>query len=345
MSGGERYMLSLAGCLRSEHSVSLFWNPEDEEKIRHEVERKFAINLEGITFVENIFTPKTSLLNRLNRSRSYDLIIVLSDGSVPALACPTILHFQTPVEWVNPKGVNNKLKFLNIKKVICNSEYTKKYIDRKFQVNSTVLYPPVSFTSKKEVTKEKIILNVGRFGIRSQGSSFKKQEVLRDVFIQMCKDGLTGWELVFILNVTESETEPVKEFIESVNDTNIKVLISPDVHTVTEYYAKASIYWHAAGFGEDLAVHPDRAEHFGLSTVEAMHYGAVPIVINAGGQPEIVQDNESGLLWETIGELQEKTLRIIEDIQLRKSISQNAKVRSDYYSLQRFCQELKQIIT
>ena len=53
-------------------------------------------------------------------------------------------------------------------------------------------------------------------------------------------------------------------------------------------YKLAKIYWHASGFGEDLETHPEKAEHFGITTVEAMINGLVPIVIDAGGQKEIV---------------------------------------------------------
>ena len=46
-----------------------------------------------------------------------------------------------------------------------------------------------------------------------------------------------------------------------------------------DLYGRASIFWHAAGLGEDPDRHPDRFEHFGITTVEAMSAGAVPVVI------------------------------------------------------------------
>lgn len=344
MSGGERYMLSLARCLASDHTVSVFWDTQKEAEIRAEAERKFHMDLEGITFVDSIFTPQTSLIQRLKASQAYDAIVVLSDGSIPFLACDTVLHFQSPVEWVHGQTIMNRLKLKRVKQIICNSEYTKKYIDRKFHVNSTVLYPPVDLPEKKETKKEHLILNLGRMGIRASGSSYKKQEILRDAFKQMVKDGLKGWELVFIVNVTDQEQDVAQEFITSVKDFPIKVIVNPDMETVKDYYQKASLYWHAAGFGEDLVTHPDRAEHFGLSTVEAMHFGAVPVVIKAGGQPEIVRDGKDGILWETEEALREETKKLMTDEKVRKELAESAQKRAELFTIERFCKELQTII-
>ena len=48
------------------------------------------------------------------------------------------------------------------------------------------------------------------------------------------------------------------------------------------------------GHGE---TQPERFEHFGITTVEAMAYGCVPIVPALGGQLEIVGDGRNGRLW------------------------------------------------
>ena len=45
--------------------------------------------------------------------------------------------------------------------------------------------------------------------------------------------------------------------------------------------------------GEDAERHPERFEHFGISVVEAMAAGAVPLVFGAAGPGEIVQDGDT----------------------------------------------------
>ena len=48
-------------------------------------------------------------------------------------------------------------------------------------------------------------------------------------------------------------------------------------------YQTAKIFWHAKGMDVDEHLHPDLTEHFGMTTVEAMAGGCVPVVINKGG--------------------------------------------------------------
>jgi hypothetical protein len=55
--------------------------------------------------------------------------------------------------------------------------------------------------------------------------------------------------------------------------------------------------WHATGYGFDAEQYPAKQEHFGMTTVEAMSAGAVPVVLNTGGQREIVTHGDDGFLW------------------------------------------------
>lgn len=341
LAGGEKYMFTAATCLARDNKVSIFWDPQQAEKIKHDAERKLGINLSNIHFVKNIFSHNTSFYKRFWESRKYDLIIILSDGSLPLLQCPLVVHFQSPLEWVNGATVKNKIKLSRIKQIICNSYFTKSFIDRKFHVNSTVVYPPVDVSHQfNDNEKENIILNVGRFGIKRQGSSYKKQEVLAEVFEKMINDGLKGWKLVFVVSIGEDQKEELNTFKKLIKGFPIVLVENPSNDVLWSLYKKAKIYWHAAGFGEDIKKNPDRAEHFGISTVEAMSVGAVPIVYNAGGQTEIVQGSQSGFLWDTKEILIERTNEIIKDESLWNTYSKKAINRAGDFSQQRFCKEI-----
>jgi glycosyltransferase involved in cell wall biosynthesis len=104
------------------------------------------------------------------------------------------------------------------------------------------------------------------------------------------------------------------------------------------------LYWHAAGFGENINVYPEKAEHFGISTVEAMGAGCVPVVFNAGGQKEIIEDNKSGYLCNSMEDFISKTNALIKDENLLKKMSVSSAKRSKMFSGNRFCSELKNII-
>ena len=60
----------------------------------------------------------------------------------------------------------------------------------------------------------------------------------------------------------------------------IKFITNPDFNELKKLYAKAKIFWHTAGYDIDENKEPEKVEHFGITTVEAMSAGAVPVVIN-----------------------------------------------------------------
>lgn len=343
LAGGEKYMLTLATCLAKYHDVSLFWNKNEEATIKEKARKKLGIDLKDIPFARNIFASSVSFASRFISSKNYDAIVVLSDGSIPFLWTKQYIHFQYPVEWVNGKGIKTKLKLYKTEKIICNSEFTKNFIDKEFGVKSTVVYPPVALQKTDGIKKENLILNVGRFGINWQGSSFKKQDVLVDAFKELVDKGLSRWGLVFVLGVKdEKDMQDIKK---QAKGYPIEFVVNPDNTTLWEYYAKAKIYWHGAGFGEDLEKYPDRAEHFGIATVEAMGMGVVPIVISAGGQKEIVTHEKDGLLWNTTEELEKYTELLVNDSKKMEELSHAAKKRAEDFSPEKFCESMRSIIT
>lgn len=344
LSGGEKYILSLALCLARHHNVFLFWDINMEEDIKLSAEKKFGFDLNTVSFTRNIFSKKVSTLSRIQQSRFFDAVVVLSDGSIPLVACKLFLHFQTPMEWVKSPDLKTKLKLRRVSKVICNSNFTKRYIDKKFGVNSVVLYPPIHVKEEVETAKENIILNVGRFGVHHAGSSYKKQDFLVGTFIKMVDKGLKNWKLVVIISTPEEDKPKLDPLKETIKKYPIEIVENPKNNVLWEYYAKSKIYWHAAGYGEDLEKHPDRAEHFGMATVEAMGCGSVPVVVNAGGQKEIVQDGENGFLWDSQEELIEKTNFVVSDKNLFENLSVSAQKTALDFGKQRFYNDLMLLI-
>ena len=103
---------------------------------------------------------------------------------------------------------------------------------------------------------------------------------------------------------------------------------------------RAAIFWHSAGYERDLDRNPEFAEHFGMSTVEAMGHEVVPVVISAGGQPEIVRDGVEGYLWRTLDEFVDRTRRVAVNDTLRKKLAATARLRSFVYAPDRFASEI-----
>ncbi len=343
LTGGEKYILSMAACLAKEHEVSLFWDPKDEESLKYNAQKKLGIDISNISFVSNIFSSSVSVVSRLLRSKRYDKIIFLSDGSIPVVSCGLILHFQFPVEWVDGRLIKTQLKLKRVEKILCNSEFTKELIDKKFTVSSDVLYPPVEI-KEVEIEKENVILNVGRFGQHVEGVYFKKQDVLIQAFKKMIDGGFKNWKLVFVISVAERDNERFELLRKLGSDYPIEFIVNPSNEKLWEAYGRAKIYWHASGFGEDIEKHPEKAEHFGISTVEAMGAGAVPIVIHAGGQMEIVENRKSGFLWNSIEELIGYTQIISEEKDVWEVMSKSAQARALVFSSDKFYSKLRSLI-
>jgi glycosyltransferase involved in cell wall biosynthesis len=344
LGGGEKYMMTLAECLSKNHRVSVFW---DNQKDLDELLKRFSINFSDIRLTKNIFASNFGFLKRLLESRKYDAIIFLSDGSIPFLISKKVfLHLQQPLKDIETKGIKNKIKLMRISSVFYNSEYTKSFNKDKFSKKSWVLYPPVNHYPNNQ-KKENIILHVGRFRIKNVSGvdDYKKQSLMVKVFKEMVDKGFKDWKLNMAVSIKDDDLNKFEEMKESAKGYPVKFIVNSSNDDLGEIYAKAKLYWHASGFGEDLKMHPEFAEHFGISTVEAMSAGVVPVVINAGGQKEIVINGENGFLWDSLEELKSKTLELTQNNKLLEKMSENASKSSDKFSKEKFCQAVNELIS
>lgn len=342
VGGGEKYMLTAAECLSQDNEVTIFWdNIADLELAK----KRFGFSLSKVQIASDIFSSKAGFIKRLLASQKYDAILFLSDGSIPFLFSKKLfMHIQRPISGAG-RGLKNRLKLSRVTKVFCNSYFTKSFIDKQLGIESLVIYPPIELHPKK-TEKENIILNVGRYRVMDVTvgvKDYKKQYVMVDAFKKMSKK-TPEWRFVLAVSVKENDKEDFDALVKSTANFPIEFLVNKTNDELWDIYSKAKIYWHASGYGEDLEKHPEFAEHFGISTVEAMGAGAVPVVISAGGQKEIVEDNVSGLLWNTLSELEEKTLLLTKENKILESMSHEAVKRARDFEGKRFCDEIKKMI-
>lgn len=341
LGGGEKYMLTAASCLALDHDVSVLW--DKDPGILEKAQKRFSLDISKVNLAENIFKYK-NLYKRFALSRKYDAILFLSDGSIPFTGSKLYLHLQFPIEWVSVNSKWHSLKLKRIKKVICNSNFTKDYIDKKLGSKSIVLYPPSSMQfSAQGVRKENIILTVGRFGLLPGGGYFKKQNFMIESFKKMVDKGFNDWEFIIVVSYIEKYKKELEKLKEMTKGYPIELIENVDREKLISIYSRSKIYWHASGFGEDLKKNPERAEHFGISTVEAMAAGALPIVIDAGGQKEIVDDKKNGFLWKTQKDLILKTEKAIKDADLRKKMAKEAIKSAKRFSDKEFCKRIREI--
>ncbi|MET0623956.1 MAG: glycosyltransferase, partial [Pyrinomonadaceae bacterium] len=98
------------------------------------------------------------------------------------------------------------------------------------------------------------------------------------------------------------------------------------------------------GLGEDAERNPDRLEHFGIATVEAMSAGAVPVVYGSGGQQEIVTNGVDGLCWDYTAGLVSQTLGLVNDPDLRARLSRQAVVSSERFGKKAFAASVDRLV-
>jgi glycosyltransferase involved in cell wall biosynthesis len=226
----------------------------------------------------------------------------------------------------------------DFQEVICQSEYVRQWVKRLWKRDAVVINPPIDVPDEEPdwSAKRNVILSVGRFFAAGHN---KRHDVMVECFRRLCDGGLEGWELHLAGSVHRSSPADV-EYFERVQARaeGYPVCLHPDapLDTVRELYRQASIYWHAAGFGVDGDARPAELEHFGMTTAEAMAHGAVPVVIAMGGQPEVVEEEVSGLLWRDTSELEAKTLGLAGDAQRRRSMGERARRASLRFSRARF---------
>jgi len=233
------------------------------------------------------------------------------------------------------------MKLFRMEEVVSNSFFTKGFVDIEYGIKSNVIYPPVAVSKIRPKKKEKIILFVGRF---SQLTQSKRQDVLIRAFKNLCKSGLSDWQLILAGGIEVGVDEYLEKLEKSSVGYPIKILKSPSFKQIKDLYARARFFWSASGYRIDEEKEPERVEHFGITVVEAMAAGAIPLVYKAGGHKEIVDDAANGFLWKTQKQLRSKTEKLINDTTLARKLSAKAKRDSLEYGYERFEGEVLQIL-
>lgn len=325
LGGGERYAVAFAGLLlKNGYQVDIWW----PANLSSAIKERFGIDISDASFVP---FPGNHSLSTLN----YQLVFWVSDGSLPiCLAKNTIIHYQIPL--LNP-GILNKIK-ARLYTSVCNSFYTQRVIDQAYGINSRVIHPPADLEYFKPQIKTNSIVSIARFSTLLHA---KRQDTLIEAFSQI-SSRLPGWELI----LAGGSTDPnyVSRLKKQVKSLPVKIITNISLSKIKQLLGSAKIFWSATGFGVDVARHPEKAEHFGITVVEAMSAGAVPVVTDAGGHKETVVDGETGFLWKTMDQLNQKTALIAKNAKLWEKLSQAAVNRSKQFSTTVFESKFSEII-
>lgn len=333
LGGAERYVLSIAECFRDAQVILYVSDP----KLLDAAMKKFGMKLTNITCEtwDNEASPRDEKL------KSLDLFFYVTDGSLfVGMARRNVLIVQTPLH-VPTFSVSNWYKLRSWEYIVCYSEFMRSIAAKKLRRSVDTLFVPVETPQKITAKKDNQIVSIGRFFPHLHS---KKQKEMVETFREMVDQGLTKTELVLIGSVDPGGEKYFEEVKSRAKGYPVRILENATHEDLVSTLSRAKVYWHATGWGEDLTTHPERAEHFGVSTIEAMSYGAVPVVYAGGGQVEIVKQGESGYCFKRGEELQNYTKQLLTDTNMWNKMSQNAIDVSRNYSQEKFCERLKEIL-
>ncbi len=200
-------------------------------------------------------------------------------------------------------------KILNkAEKIIVLSESWKAFFSKIVpEEKIVVLYNAVSLPEIKEKENKDTlnILFLGRLGERKGVYDILK--VAKKLENENIKITLAG----------DGETEKVRNLVK---EENIEKIV--EVKDWVNSKEKEDLLNKA-----DIYILPSYNEGMPMSVLEAMSYSLPVITTNIGSIPEIIENNENGILIEpgNIEELKENILKLINDEKLRKKLGNNAR--------------------
>jgi glycosyltransferase involved in cell wall biosynthesis len=292
------------------------------------------------------------------RSRELDLLVAMSNDVPPinhARRAVAMVQFPTrPRDSLRERALALALGAIGRRRApaalhsygtfICNSRFTRTHIERRLGIaGAIVIPPPVDEPAASPPPKQASIAAVGRF---FTGRHNKRHDVLIRAFGSLHRrlGGERGWRLHLVGGATSDRQ--TQAHMDDLRRLAAELPVSFHVNAPAEerdaVLSRSALFWHATGFEEREDRHPERLEHFGIATVEAMAHGAVPLVVPGGGQGEIVADGETGRHWTRVDELVSQSAELIADDAWRAQMSAAAREASRRFAKPRFLASVRE---
>lgn len=349
--GGEKHMLTSTWYLSKNHEVEVLIpsTSEPEESWRTKYEDLFGLDLSRVRFVRSpLADHATSPITTWNLTRQYDAFLYLTDGSLFfSGAKRSILHIQIPYTFRKHRPLERvKLHTWNVKNA--NSEFTRNVVEKSWNTKIQYLhYPYVRVPPKPATKKTKDIIAVGRFIAPGHASHSKGQEVLIRAFAAARKNKQLQDSTLHLVGTIEPNAA-AQEFVQDLQKQaqGLPIRFWHDIpqKELEALYDQSSLFWHAAGWKIDDTKQPEKVEHFGMTTIEAMARGCVPIVLEKGGSREIITPKKNGFFFTSEEDLVEISEEVLRNAAALPDLQRAAHERASDFSLERFCKTLDEMV-
>ena len=357
IGGAEIYALFLAAVLSENNEITIFtcYNPSHNYDI-NKVYDKYGSPHFNTVFVKYIPTGHEHIKElvdlllepmRHKISKEYDLFINATQNRLKApskLPSIHIIHFpDNNLDKFFPRFIAKRLNRRyadSYSLYLPNSQFTQYYFKKYWGKESKVLYPPIimqPITDEEFSEKENVILAVDRL--------VRDKNILEMInsFITLCNEYKNDYKFVIIGASNPKQMDYYDQILKTISGKPIELYSDLDLKELQSWYKRAKIFWHAKGYGVDED-DPFHMEHFGMTTVEAMINGCVPVVINKAGQKEIIENKEQGFKWDTLDELINYTKRLINDDNQRLEMAKASRERGKQFMLPVFSKKANQIV-
>jgi glycosyltransferase involved in cell wall biosynthesis len=221
---------------------------------------------------------------------------------------------------IEKKIVNYKRKL-----IFSNSQYTAEEIKKYSGKKTQILYPPytpiITKLSKKGKLRENLVITTSRF------EPNKRLEIIPYIAAQTS----SNIKFAVIGRLYSKETlNKLKRIVKQLNLTDrVKFYPNLPFQEKIDLIKRAKIYLHTM-----------IGEHFGISIVEAMALGCIPIVHNSGGMREFVP---SQYRYETIQEASRITKYEIQNWTLEKE--EESRKIAEHFSYDNFSKKFMDLFS
>ena len=347
--GGERYLLTIAEAARHDFDVHLMV-PQSTSRLRLlALARDLDLKLDDVRIVSADDAPALG---------SVDVFVCMGNELLPPIAPlgrRNIYQLQFPFPITHKEISQRWHLWERYERIVVNSEYTRGHVLRQMQAHPLprlpvdVVHPPVPLMpgnpAEQLGKKRQMILGVGRF---FSAGHCKRQDFMIKAFAKLSKQAPDA-EL-HLVGAIHPEPESRGFYAECRKlAEGLPVVFHPNasIEQLQELYREASIYWHATGWGVDQKLHPERMEHFGISVIEAMSAGCIPVVYGTAGPAETVTHGVAGFQFKTEIELVQASLKILggADTQAVLEMRRQALKRASEYTQAQFSQKWLDLIT
>ena len=350
--GGERVAIhSILAALKAGHEVSLLSEEFDEasfedfygcpglfDKVARFYYPAFRPVLGSRVLLYQRLIHHWRWIRRTISRASFDIVFSTQDiGNVPSTPVPAIQYCYFPEYfsrlqtsssqvwrlYYRPASAYYRNRLRRVGLLLSVSDFTREFVAKKWERDSKTVYPPCPVEAFSEFSniqsRENLVVTIGRI----------VPEKRFHLFVELAR--LVPRTRFVAIGSLSDESTAYYNLLRRSAPENVSFVLSP-LRKVRDILGRAMAYVHCA-----------EKEHFGITIVEAMAAGCVPIVHDSGGPREIVT-SDVGFRWNNLLTAAEQVKMLDANDPYRRELSTAASIRAGKFRPEVFEAEITRVL-